>query len=658
MDLFNADEAQKISEDFVKDQKRIKELVSLIKKYQKSYYDGEGEISDAEFDALWDELKSLDPANEILHKVGADSGNFEKASHVMPMGSQEKAANPEQFLAWAIKHDYSEYLVEYKLDGASLELQYEQGKLVRAVTRGDGSVGDVITQNALKMSGVRKELYTENGEFIDFTGGVRGEVIMTHKVHKELYSDKANCRNAANGLMKRKDGTGSENLVLITYDVWATEGEQPYADEEQKITWLKMCGFNSVPLTICKSAQEVIDYRARVMEERKDLDYDIDGLVIKERTVNHEDASRDRPDRQIAFKFSLEEAVSVLRSVEWGENGATYTPVAIFDKVDLNGTQVQRASLANTNLIKSLGIKIGSSVVVVKRGEIIPKIESVVPPADGEVQNLKDIDIPTRCSVCGSDLVDEGTRLYCPNKDCSKRVLHQLLKWVSVVDIRDLGETLITSMFKDGTVESISDIYRLDEDSLTPYFLNQESMEKEKQSLGAQKVAASIQNHRNVTLSKFIAGFDIEGIGETIVDKLVENGFNTLEKLLDAAEENVASVYGFGEILAHTLCSGLRENRTEMESLVSSGVITIKGENLDGKLVGKSFCFTGELVTMKRADAQNLVKENGGSVKSSVVKGLSYLVTNDTSSGSSKNVKAAQLGIPVISENEFLELLK
>lgn len=656
MDLFDVDEAASRSDKAVSNAKRIAELEKLIVKYQKSYYNGEGEISDAEFDSLWDELKLLDPQNPILHKVGADSGNFEKAPHVMPMGSQEKAANPEQFLSWAQKHKYDEYLVEYKLDGASLELQYNGGILVRAVTRGDGSTGDVITANALKMDGVKKELYDADGKLSGFTGGVRGEVIMKRSVHKKYFSDKANCRNAANGLMKRKDGSGSEHLTLIAYDVWASQGEQPYKDEEEKLAWLKKYGFNTVVLKICSNADQVIEYRAKVMEERKNLDYDIDGLVIKERTVNHEDALRARPDRQIAFKFSLEEAVSVVRKVEWNESGATYTPVAVFDAVDLNGTSVQRASLANPNTIASLGLQIGSHVIVVKRGEIIPKIESVVPQEDKSEKTFP-VELPVKCETCGSTLVNEGTRLYCPNKSCSKRILHQLLKWVSVADIRDLGDTLVRSLFADKVLNSISDIYKLDEAVLKPYFLGQESLGNEKESLGAKKVALSIQSHRKLSLAKFIAGFDIEGIGETVVEKLLDAGFNTLEKLFAASQEEIAGVYGFAKVMAQILVQGLLENKDEMEFLVKSGTIEVEQGIKQGSLTGKSFCFTGELTTMKRADAQALVKQKGGSVKTSVVKGLSYLVTNDTSSGSSKNVKAAQLGIPVINEQEFLALI-
>ncbi len=642
MDLFNS--------------QRISELEQLITKYQASYYNGEAEISDAEFDKLWDELKALDPDNAILKRVGADSGNFEKIRHVMPMGSQEKAANPEQFLAWASKHVYKEYLVEYKLDGASLELQYENGYLVRAVTRGDGTIGDDITANARKMNGVNAAIY-KDGQLVPFTGGVRGEVIMTHEVHKRHFADKANCRNAANGLMKRKDGQGSEYLTLITYDALSTDGKTYFTNEQEKIRWLMDTGFNVVRLVICRDAERVIAYRAKVMEERAALEYDIDGLVVKESAINYEDASRARPDRQIAFKFSLEEAVTVLRQVEWSLNGATYTPVAIFDEVALNGTKVQRASLANPDTMRKLGVKIGSHVVVVKRGEIIPKIEGVVEEKGESAESVSEIEFPVVCETCGTKLVDEGSRLYCPNKECAKRVLHQLLKFVQTVDIRDLGETLITQLFKDGRLKGISDIYSLQAQELVPYFLNEESMEAEKRSLGAEKVYKSIQAHKTMSLPVFLAGFDIEGFGETLAEKLVGAGYNTLEKLLNATEDQIADVYGFAEIMAHTIVQGLSENAEEMRALVDGGIITLQTAQ-GGKLEGKSFCFTGELVTMKRQDAEQLVKKNGGTCKSSVTKDLSYLVTNDTTSGSSKNVKAASLGIPVITEEQFLELVK
>lgn len=654
-DLFDVEAASKKSEKSV----RVKELARLIKKYQDSYYNGEAEISDAEFDSLWDELKSLDPQNPVLKKVGADSGNFPKARHVMPMGSQEKAADPEQFFAWAKKHSYDEYLVEYKLDGASLELQYENGMLVRAVTRGDGTIGDDITVNAKKMRGVLQILKGENSS--SFTGGVRGEVIMTHSTHKKFFSDKANCRNAANGLMKRKDGEGAEHLELICYDALSTDGKNPFSDEEEKIEWLVKNGFTTVPLYIAKNPEDVVNYRAEIMEKRASLEYDIDGLVVKERAIDFADASRARPERQIAFKFSLEEAVSVVREVEWSESGATYTPVAIFDPVELAGTTVRRASLANPETLRKLGVKIGSHVVVVKRGEIIPKIERVVKEnlsseKNGEDSAQKEIEFPKKCASCGTDLSDTPARLYCPNKNCPKRILHQIFKWIECADIRDLGDATVNELFAAKKINSIASIYDLTEEILAPFFLDEKSIAEKKESLAAKKVLASIKSHSRLSLAQFVAGFDIEGIGEVMVQKIVDGGYDTLEKILSANSEDIEKIYGFAEISAENFVAGVSENSEEMRSLVEKKIIVIEAA-AGGALAGKSFCFTGELSTMKRAEAESLVKKSGGAVKSSVTKDLSFLVTNDTKSGSGKNAKAAKFGIPIINEEEFLAML-
>ena len=637
------------------DSARIQELEHLILQYQDAYYNGEALITDQEFDALWDELKALDPSNDILHKVGSDSGNFAKVQHRIPMGSQDKAANPEEFLSWTEKHCYDEYLVEYKLDGASIELQYDSGIFVRSVTRGNGIIGDDITSNAKKMQGVLPRLEL-GGTLLTLTGGIRGEVIMPRQVHQTFFSDKANCRNAANGLMKRKDGEGCQHLQVICYD--ALFENHSFADEIDKVTCLKTCGFNTVPLTLCKTPRQVIEYRSQVMELRPKLDYDIDGLVVKERVIDLQDAARARPERQIAFKFSLEEAVTVLRQVEWSESGATYTPVGLFDPVELAGTTVKRASLVNPNTIRTLGVKIGSHLVVTKRGEIIPKIESVIPaPLGKDIIPQVDIEFPCTCGRCGAQLVDEGTRLFCPNMSCPKKILHQLEKWISVLDIRDFGTSLLSSLFESAKVTSILSLYQLTEADLTPFFLNQESISKEKESLGAKKVIRSIKSRSTVSLAAFIAGFDIEGIGETLMERLTDAGFSTLEKLLEASAEDFSAVNGFGEVTAAALVQGLADNREEMLALVERGYITLKAPMLEGSLTGLSFCFTGEL-SIKRSQAEQMVRERGGTTKSSVVKGLSYLVTNDTTSGSSKNKKAAQLGIPVIDEAAFLELLK
>ncbi len=634
---------------------RARELEKSILRHQRLYYTGEPEISDAEFDELWDELKALEPENRVFVSINSESTDgFPKEYHLIPMGSQEKAADPEAFAEWASKRDFTEFLVQYKLDGASLELQYEGGRFLRAVTRGDGRVGDDITANAAKMSGVIGALSGDSGPdgAAPFSGGVRGEVIMTRETLKTRFPDKANCRNAANGLMKRKDGQGCEFLRVICYDAAPGtpgnpfSGESPWTDEEDKLSWLDRSGFDTVPMRICHGVDEVVNYRARVMDERPQLPYDIDGLVVKGRAIDPEDLARSRPEKQIAFKFSLEEAVTTLRSVEWSESGVTYTPIATVDPVQLAGTTVQRANLANPNMISSMNLMIGSRVVVTKRGEIIPKIEALVEnPADARA-----IEAPATCSACGANLLDEGTRLYCPNPECPKIIHHRLEKWIDTMDVRDFGVNLIERLFASGRVRSIPDLYTLTADELS-------SLERMGET-SAAKVLRSLKGRDSVSLARFVAGFDIEGIGETMVEKLVDAGYDTLERLFAASEEDIASVYQFGSIMAATLRAGLDRLRAEMEALVASGAVTIEKPVSGGLFSGISFCFTGELVSLKRGQAEDLVKSLGGSAKSSVVKGLTYLVNNDIESASSKNQKAKSLGIPIIGEDTFLAMTR
>lgn len=646
----------------MKDKDRIAALERLITQYQRSYYDGEAEISDGEFDLLWEELRNLAPESPVLQKVGAGSDGespgsaagdpgvdgFPKARHIIPMGSQDKAANPEEFRAWAEKTGLDGtkgFLVQFKLDGASLELQYRRGELVRAVTRGDGTIGDDISPNARRMGGVLPRLDPS------FSGGVRGEVVMTRRVWKKKYAAKANCRNAANGLMRRKDGEGSEDLNFIAYDASAAGDDGYFQDEKQKIAWLKKQGFQITETKEFSDPEGIIAWRTEVAEKRDRLPVDIDGLVVKDPAVDMEDLRRARPEKQIAFKFELETAFSILRAVEWSESGATYTPIGIVDPVRLAGTTVQRANLNNPGMIRALGLKIGSAVTVVKRGEIIPKIEGLAPAGVPAADEPAEIEFPVRCGSCGADLVDGGTRLYCPNPDCPKRLLHRLEKWVSVLDIRELGEKLIRQLFDRERVRHIAELYTLEAGELADY----ERMGE----LSAAKVIRHIRSPRRLTLAAFVAGFDFEGVGETIMEKVAAAGFNTLEKLRAAPVEELAAVYGLGEITARTIVEGLAETAGEMDAALASGVISIAPPPAEETLAlkGLSFCFTGELASMKRGEAEEKIRGLGASAKSSVVKDLSFLVTNDPESGTGKNKKARELGIALIDEKTFLAIL-
>lgn len=614
---------------------RAKELERRIRYHQDKYYNDEPEIDDASFDALWDELKQIDPENAVFSEVGVDrSIRYTKREHVMPMGSQEKASDPESFRRWAARIGHTRFIVQYKLDGASLEMQYIRGKLTYGVTRGDGKVGDDITANVRRMRGVPSRIAD------GFTGAVRGEVIMEHEVHRKWYSDKANCRNAANGIMKRKDGVGAEHLKILCYDA---VGED-FLDELAKLRWIEAQGFDVVPYRVLETIDDVIAYRDLVQEVRREIEYDIDGLVVKGPSIDLEDLARPRPQKQIAFKFSPEEEASVVLDVEWGSSGVMFTPVAILEPVRIAGTTVRRASLVHPDLITEMGLAIGSEVIVSKRGDIIPKVERLI--RNGP--DVRPIEIPTRCDRCGTELVNEGKRLYCPNLDCPRRLYHRLRKWLDVLDVRDFGDVLLGKLCDDGRVREIADLYTLTVEEIAKY-----------EGMGQVSASRAIGNLRAVTeltLPRFVAGFDIPGIAELTIAKLVDGGFDTLDSIRSASTEELAAVEGIAEKTASAILDGLAETRELMDRVLSTGAVSITlpiRSTEGGALTGRSFCFTGTLRRFTRHEAEQIVQSAGGIVRSSVSDALDFLVTNDPDSGSSKAKKARERGIPIISEETF-----
>lgn len=658
----------------------ITELENRIRELQHAYYNGEGLVSDAEFDALWDELTARAPDSPVLSAIGtvsearprkaktgeANADGFPKARHIIPMGSQNKAKDEVEFSAWAKKINLNHFIVQHKLDGISLELQYKKGTLIKAVTRGDGIIGDDISANIHKTGGVPLKILDDN-----FYGGVRGELIMMRDIWKLKYSGMANSRNTANGIIHRLDGAGYEDISFIAYDAGSASsdagaalGEDEFLyfkTELEKIEWLKKQGFNTTPAEECFSVKEVISMHKKISKTRNNIPYNIDGLVVKETVTDIKDLREKRPKKQIAFKFPLEEALTILRSVEWSESGATYTPVAHFDEVRLHDTNVKHASLHNPNIIRELGLKIGSAIVVVKRGEIIPRIERAAEAdkvdsslplfCETRKQEIYEIEFPTHCAVCGAELVDCGTRLYCPNNACPKKLLHRLEKWVAVMNIAEIGEKLLRQLFDAGRVRSVADFYTLDKKELAEY--------ERMGSRSAAKVIKNILTKRTVSLAVFVAAFDIEGVGEVVMDNVVHAGFDTLEKLRNAPVKELAGAYGLGDITAPNIIRGLIETKDDMDAVLAAGIVTIAAPQADLKLplFEKSFCFTGELKSIKRPQAEARVRELGGTTKTAVVKGLSYLVTNNPESGSAKNKKAHELGIEIINEDVFLNLI-
>jgi DNA ligase (NAD+) len=632
----------------IKANPRIKELEALITYHQNAYYNNEAEITDYEFDELWDELKLIDPENPILHRVGEDNFGFKKINHVMPMGSQHKASSPEEFQKWfnrmeSIKKGEN-FIVQHKLDGLSIELQYKNGKFVCAVTRGNGLIGDDVTANVFKTGCIVHSLPQKKGSPQGFTGAIRGEVLLSHKMKDNFFPTKENCRNAANGCLKRKDGEGCEYLHIIVYDAFSNDPDYDWSSEGEKVYWLKSTGYDVVITEVFNRCQDIINYRNEVNVTRNGYDYDIDGIVVKTDSYSIEDLGRDRPTKQIAFKFVLDEVQSVLLDVEWSVSGKFRTPVAICEPVRINGTTVKRANLANYGLIKSLNLKIGDTVILVKRGEIIPKIIGVVKTETNHIN--KPIIPPKTCEVCGTSLETEGVHIVCPNPTCPEQIAHRIQKWINTQKIKFIGDSTIHKLVEKHLISSIADLYK-------PEFLEILSRDDIVGNKMARKIYGNINNNRVVSLPNFIGGFDIDHVGTRIIESLMKFGFTTFEKILNATMGDLCICVGIHTTLAGHIKSGINAVIEDMYEVLQQGV-RIEDEIKEGLFLGKSACFTGSFSLYKRSELEKMFIKEGGKVGSGVSSNTDFLVSNDPGSTSSKTLSAKRNKIPIINEKEFI----
>lgn len=622
-------------------------LEEKIMDAQDAYYNEQPIMSDEEFDALWDKLKKENPNSIIFRKVGEDSSsNFEKAKHVINMNSQEKVNNEKDFESWWKKRIKTSAIVQYKLDGISIELQYKNGVLDKAITRGDGNIGDDITSNVKKMNGFPIEVNSK----INFA--VRGEIILPKSTFEKKYRPKgyANPRNMASGLSKQKSGQGCEDLKIIFYDMFAEKHEENIGKKEiDKIKFLESEGFSVVEYREVNNSLEVSDIRNELSQEKREsLEYDIDGLVVKNNIYNPEDAKRVRPQFQIAFKFDTVTAVTKIENVYWSVSGRIITPVALLEPVVLEGAIVRRASLANPNRLRELRLHYGDLVLVSRRGQIIPYIEKVVqtnekgeriPPALEKYVDNKGVDWP---------VTDEGTRLVISEESFPQIRYHRIKKWIDKLGVKGFGVALLNKLFTEGWVNEIADLYMIDLDR----YLRSTNLKK-----AAQKAFDNLYSVKKVSLAKFVSGFDIEDVGEKIVALTVKNGYDTLKKLEEASVTKLSNIDGIGDHRAKQIVNGVYSLKSEMFKVLN--FVSIENEEVrkvEG-VEGKSFCFTGALESMKRKEAQELVESMGGVSKSSVSKDLDYLVNNDVYSNSSKNKKANEYGVKIIDENTFLSMV-
>lgn len=620
-------------------------LENEIKYHQFLYYVKSAPvISDADFDILWDKLKNEYPTSKLLEKVGNDhTDGFPQGKHLLMMGSQRKATTHDEMVSWVeLNKIAGSIVIQHKLDGLSLELQYENGELLAAVTRGDGVIGDIVTSNAEKVQGVPKLLKTKN-----YSGGVRGEIVLFKDVFNKKYAEEyKNPRNTASGFLKNLEGTNCSDLVFIAYD--KTVSSLIQTSEEETILWLQHNGFIPVHTDrlVSFSVSSFFNIVNKTIANRNNFKYGIDGLVVKQNKIDIDDREERLPKKQIAFKFPPEEKTTTLIGVEWGMTNSTLTPVALLEPVELDGSTVKRASLVNMKLIRDLDVKINDKVSICKRGDIIPKIEKVVRKSSiGE-----EIIPPSTCPECGFALAEDGsTRIYCPNRGCMSVIIGNISRWIGVLDIKGFGHALVSDLCRKGYVSEPADLYTMDRSS----YLLTTNLKK-----NTLKAFSAMDSVKSLTVEQFVEGMNIEGFGRKQAEKLVANGHDTFDKILNISHDEMVSIEGFGEKVYSSFISEYKEAFARINNVLNTGKVKVETKEINSieGVQGKSFCFTGKLLTLKRKDAESAVKNAGGLIIGVSPK-LDYLVCNDLSSGSSKIKKAQNFGTKVITEKEFNEIL-
>ena len=647
---------------------RVEALEEEIRRHRQLYYNEQPQISDAAFDELIAELEALAPESEILAEVGAPiepgGAHLPTKRHRIPMGSLDKI--PEERLeAWAAKTG-PRYLIQEKYDGISLELEYESGRLVDAITRGDGLVGEVVTHNAVQFKNTREQLPRE------FTGSVRAEVVLRTSSFREHFAelDFANPRNTVSGTVRKKHGDRSLNrhFELFFYDVVGPDLD--FETERQKIEFIR----DELELDIAtswfdQSIEDLLEIFVRYQgttEEpglRYALDYEIDGLVVRSDSVALQKklgVRQNRPRFAMAYKFPSSGEETMLLAVDWTLGiGSRVTPVARLDPVGIAGVTVSNAGLHNVDAIEALGLCIGDRVLVERAGDVIPQVVRVVEKGDG-----KPVTPPDECPECGVDILREGKFLLCPNADCPGKIYGALMRWVTELEIDSLGEKWLRSLIDHGLVRGPADLYTLEVEKLLP-------LERMGRRL-AEKLVANIQASRHPPLDHFIAGLNVTAFSRSRVQMMADAGVLDLEAILALDEEEVAGIRGLGEVLAATVVPALAEKRPLIDRLLEVGVVPQKAtarrpsdEELEGPLGGKSFVFSGAIQRVDEATGkrytrkqlQALVDANGGKPANDVSKGVDYLVLADPDSTSSKAKKARKLGTEIISEDRFFELL-
>ena len=661
---------------------RTSDLRSLILKAKHAYYySGEPIMSDAEYDALEDELRLLSPDDPVLTMVGAAAPGdamLTKARHAMPMGSQSKVNSEDEFRIWCAKSGIDVIHASLKGDGASAAAYYREGRLVQAISRGDGIVGEDITANALRFKGLPAWVGGSAGSTDrGFTGSVRFEVILT--VADWVAIDPArskNPRNAGNGIMGRKNGHQSDCLTIFAFDIDETRdgSSVEFSAETQKVARLAELGFNVIPHVRCEHADEAVRYFRDIQATRDALPIWIDGVVMKVDDITRQlelGVTGGRPKGQVAWKFDSSGAETVIEGIiiSGGHTGGLY-PTAQLRPVEIGGTTVGNVSLANFDEIARLDVAIGDSVWVVKANDIIPKVIRVTarPPT------RTPIEIPDVCPFCGGEVGrrlttsgSEGVIIECRNDGCPKKSSGKINRWIASLDILGIGDVVLESMIEHLGLEDAADLYTLREraaemaDLVTHAERDLRLGQKRTES-----ILAAIEATRTLVVGQFLGSLGIDHLGKRRAELMIEGAAGSLDtladwrsgRLRDAAFAAAAGVPSIGAQIQ----DGIDAMAGVIDKMLDAGVTVVAavpGGGANDAAPSPSVCISGKLPSgKKKADYEAPLRAAGYQLVDEVSKGLVYLVLADPASASSKADKARKLGIEVISEERLSQIVE
>lgn len=645
----------------------IRDLVEQLQQARDAYYNGDPVMSDAEYDALEDELREQDPHNDFFKSVGAKvkTSGWKKVRHGVPMGSLLKVQTSDEFDKWVadtrakvsaaagsgeIDKADTAMLVTEKLDGISVSLKYEKGKLVSALTRGDGEIGEDITRNVLLMKGVKPSLR-------DFTGHIRGEIVLLKSDHQAHLSEYRNPRNAASGIAKREsDPDPCKHLTVVCYRVLSEQHNIARKSVELRLLEKLGCIVPNWSLFTGGSEQDDVQslYRDYVASKRAALDYEIDGLVVEfdDHAVMEFLGEHDaRPKGARAYKFPHEKQSTKLRDVVWQVgNSGRVTPVAYFDAVNLAGASVAQASLHNESNLRRLAaaapqtlLGVGDTILVSRRNDVIPYVEQLLASSKGTR-----LAVPATCPSCDAKLSKKGEYLVCENsRACPAQQSGAIKRWVKKLDVKDWGDTLIEALCEQKKVRTLADIYALTVDELEEFTFSGKRLGNS----AAARIVFNLHAKKELRIADFVGALGIDLCGQTVCQLLVDAGFDTLDKMEDATVAQLSAISGMGDTKAVAFVDGFRRCRKLIDGLLEAGV-TVRGPTT-GKLTGKSFCFTG----IRDKGLEDRIKDAGGAIKSSVSKELTFLVAKDPKSASGKAQKARDYGVSVIGVRDVEAML-